>query len=272
MDAFYAALETVLSITPEQTKTLVANFNKAPLSFFETYFSSLPTAKLETTNVKNNSANITLFVEEDHIGEGGYGTVLKNRTQPYVYKFITDYKRVNNKNTLEYFKTNYKEAIIQTLLQSDPVYGKHICRLYKVYRAETDFVFQIEPLETTLAKYMYKNRAEENLPEVIENTLFNLINILNHFNLRYGFNHNDASSDNIMTSNQKKFAENLKLIDFGKSTITSLNVGKSTNKRTDTKNLYAVLKYNLRESNRKVFAKLVKLPPETAVSYFKPFL
>ena len=265
MEAFYTALESVLNISPEQAKTLVANFNTAPLPFFETYFEALPTAKLQTTNVKDISANTTLFIEEDHIGEGGYGTVFKNRTKPYVYKFVTDYKRLNNKNSLEYLKTNYKEAIIQTLLHSDPIYGKHVCRLYKVYRDGNDFVFQLEPLETTLDKYMYKNRNEENLPEVVEKALFKLILIINHFYVTYGYNQGDASPGNIMTSNSEDFAENLKLIDFGVARITALKIGIPTQKPTDTKSLYTILKYKLRESNRKLFAKLVKLPPETPV-------
>jgi len=263
MDAFYAALESVLNITSEQAKTLVANFNSGDLAFFQTYFDALPTAKLQTTNT--TSANTTLFIESEHIGEGGYGTVFKNRTQPYVYKFVTDYKRVNNKNSLEYLKTNFKEAIIQTLLQSDPKYGKHVCHLYKVYRNNADFVFQLEPLETTLEKYIYTNRDKENLPEIVEKTLFKLILIINHFYVTYGFNQGDAGTSNTMTANSQDFAENLKLIDFGVATITALKVGKPTQKPTSTQTLYAVLKYKLRESNRKLFAKLVKLPPETPV-------
>jgi hypothetical protein len=266
MDAFYAALESVLNINSEQAKTLVANFNSGDLAFFQTYFDALPTAKLQTTtNVKDISANTTLFIETYHIGEGGYGTVFKNRTQPYVYKFVTDYNRVNNKNSFIYLKTNFKEAIIQTLLQSDPTYGKNVCSLYKVYRNGVDFVFQLEPLETTLEKYMYTNRDKENLPEIVEKILFKLILIINHFYVTYGFNQGDAGTSNTMTVNSQDFAENLKLIDFGGATITALKVGKPTQKRTSTKSLYAVLKYNLRESNRKLFAKLVKLPPETPV-------
>jgi hypothetical protein len=265
MDAFYAALESVLNITSEQAKTLVANFNSGDLAFFQTYFDALPTAKLQTTYVKDISANTTLFIKPDHIGEGGYGTVFKNRTQPYVYKFVTDYKRVNNKNSLQYLKTNFKEAIIQTLLQSDPIYGKHVCHLYKVYRNDVDFVFQLEPLETTLEKYIYTNRDKENLPEIVEKTLFKLILIINHFYVTYGFNQGDAGPSNTMTANSQDFAENLKLIDFGGATITALKVGKPTQKPTSTKTLYAVLKYRLHESNRKLFAKLVNLPPETPV-------
>jgi hypothetical protein len=263
MDAFYAALESVLNITSEQAKTLVDNFNSGDLAFFQTYFDALPTAKLQTTNTI--SAITTLFIESEHIGEGGYGTVFKNRTQPYVYKFVTDYNRVNNKNSLIYLKTNFKEAIIQTLLQSDPTYGKNICHLYKLYRNNADFVFQLEPLETTLEKYMYTNRDKENLPEIVEKILFKLILIINHFYVTYGFNQADAGTSNTMTANSQDFAENLKLIDFGVATITALKVGKLTQKPTSTQTLYAVLKYNLRESNRKLFAKLVKLPPETPV-------
>ena len=272
MDGFFKSLESVLNISPTQAKTLVSEFNNGDLEFFQTYFLSLPTVKLQTSSVLDISANTTVFIQEDHIGEGGFGTVYRNRERPYVYKIVEDYKRVNNKNSLQYLKTNFKEAIIQSLLQSDASYGKYVCRLYKVFRDGNNFVFQLEPLDTTLDKYIYENRAEEHLPELVERVLFKMITILNHFFIKYGFNQGDAGGSNIMTANKADFVENLRIIDFGVSTISLFPVGKPTKKHTDTKNLYAILEYRLREEKRKLFGKLVRLPPETPVQQLKDVL
>jgi serine/threonine protein kinase len=260
------SLESVLNITAPQVKTLLTQFNSGDLAFFQTYFNALPTAKIESTNVKNATVNATLFVDETHIGEGGYGTVYKNRNEPYVYKVIDDYKRVENTNSLLYLKTNFKEAIIQTILQSDAAYGKYVCRLYKVYRSGNNFVFRIEPLETTLEKYIYENRFAESRDETLAKTLLKLIEILNYFYVTYGFNHKDMSLSNVMTVKAGAVAENIKLIDFGKSTVRfgDIQIGE-LKKRDDTVILYKIIMYYLAEKDRKPFAKIVKQPPETPI-------
>ena len=154
--------------------------------------------------------------------------------------------------------TNFKEAVIQTILQSDTTYGKYVCRLYKVFREGNNFVFQIEPLETTLAKYIYENRFVEGRNEIVARALIKIIEIMNYFYVKYGFNHRDLSTDNIMTTKTGD-AENIKLIDFGKSTLEfgGIQIGKA-GKRTDTVNLFKVLKYDLDEKDRKPIEKLVR--------------
>lgn len=251
-------LETVLNISKDQATTLLAEFNNGDLGFFQSYFDALPTVKLQTGSAVDISANTTLFINEDHIGEGGYGTVYRNRARPYVYKLMTDYNRVNNKNSFHYLKNNFKEAVIQTILQSDAAYGKYVCRLYKVYRDGNNFVFQMEPLETSLAKYIYENRFVEGRNEIVAKALIKIIEIMNYFYVKYGFNHRDLSTDNIMTTKTGD-AENIKLIDFGKSTLEfgGIQIGKS-GKRSDIVNLFKVIKWDLDEKDRKSIAKLVR--------------
>lgn len=208
----------------------------------------------------------TLFIDKNSIGEGGYGTIYKNRNKarPYVYKTIEDYKRVENKNSLLYLKTNFKEVIIQALLQSDIMYGKHVCRLYKVYKTGNNFIFQIEPLEITLEKYIYKHRLEDDLYETTPKVLLKLVEILNFFYVKYGFNHNDMSLSNVMTTAVGDIVENIKLIDFGKSTVHfgEIEIGESVKKRGDTDTLNKVIKYYMAEKYRKPFNRIVKLPAE----------
>jgi serine/threonine protein kinase len=252
------SLESVLNISAVQAKTLLTEFNKGNLGFFQSYFDALPTVKLQTSSAVDISANTTLFIEEDHIGEGGYGTVYRNRARPYVYKVINDYNRVNDKNSFHYLKNNFKEAVIQTILQSDATYGKYVCRLYKVYRDGNNFVFQLEPLETSLAKYMYENRAVEGRNVIVAKALIKIIEIMNYFYVKYGFNHNDLSTDNIMIT-KAGIVGNIKLIDFGKSTLGfgGIQIGK-VGKRTDTTRLFKVLEYDLDEKDRKPIEKLVR--------------
>ena len=81
---------------------------------------------------------------------------------------------------------------------------------------------------------------------------------MNYFYVKYGFNHYDLSTSNIMTTKTGD-AENIKLIDFGKSTLKfgGIQIGKS-GKRTDTVNLFQVIKYNLDEKDMKPIEKLVR--------------
>lgn len=272
MESFYTNLETVLNINSVQAKALVTGFKTGNLAFFQGYFNTLPTVKLESSNTRNNTVSETLYIEGDHIGEGGYSTIFKNRTRPYVYKIIVDYKRVNV-NSYRYLTTGFKEAIIQTLLLSDPQYGRYICKLYKVFRQGDDFVFQMEPLETNLRDYKYKNRFEESTPLVIEKVLFKLIEILNYFYVKYGFSHNDLSSYNIMISNDADI-ESVRLIDFGKSAVgfSAMQIGKISKTLKDTKSLFATIKYDITSDKRELFNKLVYLPPETPVETLKALL
>lgn len=262
MDTFYNSLEKVLNINSEQAAALIEQFNTGDSAFFETYFKALPTVKLETGNTKNISANETLFVEEDSIGEGAFGTVLKNKSRPYVYKKILDEKG------LGYFQNNIKEAIIQTLLQSDANYGKHVCRLYKVYRDGYNLVFQIEPLEITLDKYIRVNKLDDNVYQTtLPKVMLKMIEILNYFKWHYGFIHNDLSTGNIMTVKTGDIVENLKLIDFGMSQIKigNIEIGKQKKLINDAGDLWKRIKYDMDSRYRSPFDKILRLPVETPI-------
>jgi serine/threonine protein kinase len=178
---------------------------------------------------------------------------------------MEDYARVDNKNSLLYLKTNFKEVIIQALLQSDVTYGKHVCRIYKVYKTGNNFIFQIEPLEIALDKYIFKHHKEDHLYETMPKVLLKLVEILNYFYVKYGFNHNDMDTSNVMTVKTGDIVENVKLIDFGKSTVKfgEIELGETVKKRQDTDNLNKVVRYYMAEKYIVPFNKIVKLPPET---------
>jgi serine/threonine protein kinase len=239
MEEFYTTLGVVLNRSPTEAKLLVTQFNTGDLAFFESYFNALPTAKLEKGNAKNASVNVTLFVKDD-LGSGAFGAVKRNRNAEIAYKIVPD----RGTERLLYLKSIYKEAIIQTLLQCDPKYGKYICKLHKVYRVGKDGVFQIEVLQTTFEQYFRSFEESYSDNEQLRNEInktfkkvtLKLFEILNHYRVNYGFYHNDLSLSNIMTVKQGNAAENLKLIDFGKSSVKfdTIEIGKPLQSRIDT--------------------------------------
>lgn len=240
MDAFYKNLASLLNTTKPLAKELVTKYNTSSLEFFLSRFAALPSASLVINNVKNDSVNTTLFVEDDSIGAGGFGTVKKNRTQNFVYKTIVD--RYPADNRLQYLKLIFKEVIIQALLQSDVKYGKYICRLYKVWRVSNDVVLQLEPLEITLDKYLETANSEE----TERLALVKILQIIGYFKTMYGFSHNDLRLDNVMAVKKTNTIENIKLIDFGLSSINykGIELGKPSLRRADIQYLlYSVSKY-----------------------------
>ena len=234
MEEFYATLGVVLNVSPAEAKTLVTQFSTGNLNF-QTYFEALPTAKLEKGNAKNASVNATLFVKDD-LGSGAFGAVKRNRNAEIAYKIVPD--RGTERSL--YLKSIYNEVIIQTLLQCDPKYGKYICKLFKVYRVGNDCVFHIEVLQTTFEQY-FRSFEESYMNDptpfnaISKKLTLKLFEILNHYRVKYGFYHNDLSLSNIMTVKQGNVAENLKLIDFGKSSIKfdNIEIGTPLKRRDD---------------------------------------
>lgn len=260
MDKFYSNLASVLNTSPELAEQLVLNYNNGDLEFFQTYFTYFPTAVFAANNAKNNSVNMTIFVEEDNIGAGGFGSIKKNRTKPFVYKTIIN--RYSEEKRLQYLRPIFKEAIIQTLLQSDPKNGKHICKLYKVYRVGNECVFQIESLETTIEKYFEMN------PGHITKVIVKLLEIINYFKTTYGFSHNDLKLDNVMTVKQ-----DIKLIDFGLSSIQfdAVTIGKPSKTKADMQYLFYSLSKHL-EVEPNEFSNLIdtmaQLPIDTPIQTY----
>ena len=292
MNAFYKTLEGVLSITDEQAKALVTDFNTRDLAFFQTYFEGLPSAKLEkNSNVKNaNSKVVTLFVEGKNIGAGAFGVIKKNRTENFVYKYLKD-KEAPEKRLI-YLKSIFQEAIIQTLLQSDATHGQYICQLYKVYRQGNDCIFQMEPLETTFEKRIGLEKdmdieAYEMDPKPINalvlKVLLKVLEIINYFNRTYGFCHNDLSISNIMMpksgngGNGGNEGNGVKLIDFGKSSVWfgKIQIGIPSKYRIDPQyliqKLQTILDINPTKFSKKLET-LLELPSNTQIQTYIDYL
>lgn len=237
MDEFYSALGTVLSTDNISAKKIYNGFNTnfhpefvhdpENTSILKAAFEALPTAKITKKDVKNNTANFTLFVKNDNAGEGVSGVVTKNRTEPVVYKTILYKKSVDqieeSINKEFYYHDIFNEIIVQTLLQNDPVYGSNVCKLYKVYRVEDSVILKMEALETTLQKRLNSEvtkLSNEAFSNVVASVLETTFKMLDYFQTKYKFVHNDLHPNNLMTINSGPVHNNLKFIDFGYSTVT----------------------------------------------------
>ena len=242
MDAFYKSLAAVINTTKKRAKELVANYNTADLGFFQTYFDGLKSIKFEESGeVKNDSVNLTLFVEENALGAGASGVIKKNKGKPYVYKSIVD--NWSPERRIFYVRAIFREAIVQTLLQSDNSYGKHVCTLSAIYRNDNNCVFQLEPLGIDLSKYI----ASAADPITVCPILVRLMEIISYFKTKYGFSHNDLRLNNVMTVKEGNVLGNLKLIDFGNSSIKvgTVEVGKPSKSSPDMYFLFHNLKMEL---------------------------
>lgn len=276
MAAFYLTLASVLNTTPERAAQLVADYNKGDLGFFQSYFNGLQSASLEEgEEEKKGESNVTLFVEPDNIGAGAFGVVKRNRTKKYVYKSIGNANYQADKRIL-YLKLIFKEVIIQTLLESDTTYGKHICRIYKVYRNGNSCIFQMESLETTLDKLIDIEEYEKNpepINSVVQKVLTKVLEIIKYFNSTYEFCHNDLSTSNIMMPKTGNVLSQVKLIDFGQSSVKigDIQIGKPLKTRVDHQylilKLFTTLDINPNDFSKKL-EKLLELPADTPIQAY----
>jgi serine/threonine protein kinase len=213
--------------------TIIEYLNQAHPT--QTYFTDLCTS-LPAMNVheevglvefykKGSSANV---VNVKPIGQGAFGTIYKSVINPHIYKklVIESTKPANlEKKAREFFL----EAFIQTLMSNDPIYGKNICKIFKIFRSintvrKTGGV-QVTKLELFIQmEIMKKNLGDainEEKPFPITKALpfFNKLNsILGHFKDLYNFNHRDLHVGNIMFRDDD--VSDPVLIDFGMSCLT----------------------------------------------------
>jgi serine/threonine protein kinase len=234
-------LAAVLNTTKKRAKELVANFNAGDLGFFQTYFDGLKSVKFETGTVADGSVNLTLFVEENSLGAGASGVIRKNKGKPYVYKSMVD--NWSPERRIFYLRSIFREAVVQTLLQSDKSYGKYVCMLSAIYRDGNNCVFQLEPLGIDLARYL----ATTGDPKVVCPILVRLMEVISYFKTTYRFSHNDLKLNNVMTVKEGNTVGNLKLIDFGLSSVRigTVELGKPSQSKPDMYYLFHNLKMEL---------------------------
>jgi len=223
---FYRALGEVLSVSPKEAETLVVGYTTGDLPFFEAYFARFPVAQLNYGDNKGNGL-LSLFVKEANSNKGAFGSVVRNRVGLFAYKTIvyTPNFQSPSESRKKYLGLLFKETIIQVLLQTDPTYGHHVNRIFKLYRNGSNAILKMEQLDRNL-RYIYSDRSstvDKTLrSEELKQILLKLFEILIYFRDRYGFYHWDLHYNNVMTvagGDILAKVSNLKLIDFGLSEI-----------------------------------------------------
>lgn len=136
INAFFRVIESK-NITPGVCQAIIIQLqaNRAEL---EVNVCTDAAKNLETIYVESNDVGgQRMDIRIDHnsvikIGGGTYGTILLDTETGKVYKRI---KYNRSRATMEKFHRElFMEAFIQTVLQNDPVYGRNIGQIVKVYR------------------------------------------------------------------------------------------------------------------------------------------
>jgi serine/threonine protein kinase len=96
------------------------------------------------------------------IGKGTYGKIYKVDYDGKVYIVKEDlYTYSKSVEEIEaHYRTLFREAFINVVLQHDPVYGGHVGRLIKVFRKGNNILFMMEHIENTLQQFVLTKNAE----------------------------------------------------------------------------------------------------------------
>jgi serine/threonine protein kinase len=225
LDIFYTNLARILNTSAKSAKRLVHRYNTGSYKFFKAYFDNFKTATLVTTDVVNSTRDETFHVMPEG-KKGNYSVVYTDRALPVVYKVfvIEPYKKkdLTKKEIItKYLKAFFKEIIIQTLLQSDALYGNHVCTVHAIYRRGDHCIMQMEKLDGSLKGIIEVEEGDllDRSAHILD-ILVKFLEILIHFHEKYDFQHNDLHTENIMMSSTGPGSGIIKLIDFGNSSVT----------------------------------------------------
>jgi hypothetical protein len=260
-DEIYVNIGNAINSSPDTVKKLIENYDTEELPFFEELFGNLDDIVKNPISTMNMSSKIN----------GTNSVIRKNTELPIIYKTIIH--NPHRKSRIDYLKSIFKELIIQITLQSDPIYGKNICKLYKMYKRGNNCVLQMEALETTL-NFLFKNRNDSNIntrTNDLKGVLIYILEMLLYLQNNYNFYHNDLHFFNIMSSTRGNIIDNIKLIDFGSSSITinGSNLGTKSESFNDGFNIIssAVL-YNISPEYKSKLYELQNLPSNTQLETY----
>jgi serine/threonine protein kinase len=214
---FITNLSTLIHNTPEDTRILIESFERKSSrdEFMKPYFDKIPLVKVLLKDQwilgADGKAEPLNFVEL--VGRGEFGNVYQGSEKKFVYKVIH-----KNKYTWKgraYLKHAFKEVIIQSFLQCEPVNGNHICKLEALYRTDDSIILKIEKLNKSLLDHIVqvseKTGARTNYSVSVKKSIIDVLELVDYFHKNYDFHHYDLQLGNIMVADDNT----LKLIDFG---------------------------------------------------------
>jgi serine/threonine protein kinase len=194
---------------------------------FVPLFESDPTLK-NNDMVRLKNANSTEKEAElfSTIGKGTFGRIYKGSEHTeQVYKFIKAPEGSSEEYLENFYRGIFLEAWIQTILSSDPTYGKNIAKVIKLKRANIAngifIIMENIPLASdTLFRAIKGGDSNHRLTLKGMLPMFKQIAYaLDHFRKSYNFFHRDFHLSNFMASEDGT----IKIIDFGLSCIRLTN-------------------------------------------------
>jgi len=241
------AFSSIIQQPLQQTNAIIDRLKAIHASNDEPYFSeisnSLPGATIlfDTSEMKTGVFKYKdSVVNVAHISDGTYGKIFSG-SNGNVYKMIKI--RSTDKKYERFCREIYVEAYIQTVLQSDPDYGKNIGKLIRIYRdsnmtkilerktqsstivtqrktsVDYHFYLEMENIPIKLIDHINDLYIDNNTMrlsiEHIEPIYSQLIKLLQYFFLKYNFYHCDLHCNNVMMLEDGT----IKIIDFGRSCI-----------------------------------------------------
>ncbi|CRH01383.1 serine/threonine protein kinase KIN, putative [Plasmodium relictum] len=163
--------------------------------------------------VKNNNKEIGNYIITNKIGKGTFGEVCLG-IHIYTYEIVA-VKILNKKKLLQMISY---DKIVKEIEIHKKIDHNHICRFYEVHENRKNLYMILEYLPNgDLLTYIYKNNyINENKARRI---LYQLINAIEYLHKMHVV-HRDLKPENILLD----YNNNVKLIDFGLSTIFSQNI------------------------------------------------
>jgi hypothetical protein len=214
---FITNLSTLIHNTPEDTLVLIESFERKSSrdEFMKPYFEKIPLVKVMLKDRwilgTDGTAEPLNFVEL--VGKGEFGDVYQGSEEGFVYKVIHANK-YSWKGRV-YLKHAFKEVIIQSFLQCEPVHGNKICKLEALYRTNDSIILKIEKLNKGLLDHIVqvaeKTGARPNYSVSAKKSILDVLELVDYFHKNYDFHHYDLQLGNIMVADDNT----LKLIDFG---------------------------------------------------------
>ena len=218
----------VLGIYSEShIRAIIHHLNKdvPTATFFTDSIKLLNVLKVDKENkiIQNTLRKRYILTDIFEYGKGSNSVIYTNEESNFVFKEI-QFNIADPVELEQKVRELFLELFVQTVLSSDPNYGKNICKAMMCYRSENTYTIsgqfnlyiQMEYLPENLNRYMQRIKIGD-LAQITDMLpLFRTIcTIMKYFQNTYMFSHNDLHINNIMFSGN----DTLKLIDFGMSSI-----------------------------------------------------
>jgi len=172
--------QKITKLTHDDTRELIKNlsdeaFDTQPMDYFLNVTTKFKALTLKTTNLEifENNDSTSLKNTVRSIGSGTYGETFLGSNSGRVFKRISyegdDLKKLNFQ-----CRNILVESFIQSVVSSDPVHSKHVCKILQIFKEKNPSEDEIKMFDITGSNRMYYVKLTTTMPLVFEkiNNLF----------------------------------------------------------------------------------------------------